>query len=336
VPMTISNRPVGVSCPAQKPGSGNFGPKRARGGKAVPGWGPLQGERHYSVRPGCHCRRAQHRCHCAEGPQGLSCSRMRRSLPRITLTAAFVIVRGEVQQRDEGETVQPKGKDCAEGQPKQAARVLVHQQATSRHYLPQEPGPQGLCSGGRAGGLSRPARARQHADVDQAGGDSAQGRHGDHGAGRRVQVAGGGTDRDSRQPTGSQNEEDVATIAGVTPMGSGKYMLSLTQGLSFNHTGDPLGTPDGFGGYINRRRRWLFWAEHCDHGDGRAGAARAGGGTLHCVLHSDAAEHRRGAVPAHGAAGAAGKVRGMPLVSPGQMTPKQTAQDTGLLVGSQG
>jgi len=37
------------------------------------------------------------------------------------------------------------------------------------------------------------------------------------------------------------NEEDVATIAGVTPMGSGKYMLSLTQGLSFNHSGDPLG-----------------------------------------------------------------------------------------------
>jgi len=98
-----------------------------------------------------------------------------KALPRITLTAAFVIVEGRFSIRDEGETVQSKGQDCTEAQPQQAARVLVHQQATSRHYLPEESGAQGLCSGGRAGGLSRPARARQHADVDQAGGDSSQG-----------------------------------------------------------------------------------------------------------------------------------------------------------------
>jgi len=45
--------------------------------------------------------------------------------------------------------------------------------------------------------------------------------------------------------------EDVVTITKKQHLGKNKYRLTLNKGLTFNHSGDPLGIPDGFGGYID-------------------------------------------------------------------------------------
>lgn len=47
------------------------------------------------------------------------------------------------------------------------------------------------------------------------------------------------------------DQEDVAVVTQKAQVGSNTWKLSLSKELQWNHWGDALGVPDGFGGYID-------------------------------------------------------------------------------------
>ncbi|CAI5505871.1 unnamed protein product, partial [Closterium sp. Naga37s-1] len=51
----------------------------------------------------------------------------------------------------------------------------------------------------------------------------------------------------------STDQAEDVTITAVTTFPNGTSLLTLSRALTYSHFGDPLGVPDGFGGYINER-----------------------------------------------------------------------------------